>query len=68
MTGGFTFDTCVSMIGVILNVLVLFSQFAYCIDTLVVIYEELIVIILLVFCLILIMQVYTSSLKVHREE
>lgn len=50
-TGGFTFDTVVMMIGAVLNSLVLWNQYVYCIDTLVVVYQEIVVLILLCFCI-----------------
>ena len=65
---GFTFDASISLFGLILNLLVLWNTYVYCIDTLVVLYKEMIVIILLVFCLLLVFQVHQLDYKAQRDQ
>jgi hypothetical protein len=60
---GFTFDTCISIFGLVLNILVAWNTYVYCIDTLIVIYKEMIVVILMVFCLLLVLQVQQLDQK-----
>ena len=54
----FTFDMGVMLLGLLLNLLVLLDTFVYCVDLVVIVYNEVTVLILLFFCLLLVHQIY----------